>query len=215
MSDRFQNLKKIPEHPAARLLAHANAKIETKLKSPANASVPTVLAELEEAEAWVDLIRVLSVCLPPRECVWWSCIAAQDIVASEDCKSTCLAAAEAWVFEPTEENRARLHTILENESADDPAALAATAAFYAPGTMGLGEMEEHAAPPGIVSACAFGTNLQTLKLGPEPNVRFQLIIDRALDIARGGNGKVELPEPESADDAENGSETAPKIEGTA
>lgn len=193
MSDRFNDLKKIPEQPAARLLAHGNAKLETKLKAPASASVPVVLAELEAAEAYVDLIRLLSVSLPARECVWWSCIAGQDIVASEQAKSACLPAAEAWVFEPTNENRVKLKTVLENESADDPAALAATAAFYAPGTMGLDDMEEHPAPPGIVSACAFGINLQTVKLGPDANTRFQLIIDRALDIARGGRGKVELP----------------------
>ena len=195
MSDRFNGLKKIPEQPAARLLAHGNAKIETELKSPVSASVPMVLTELEKAKAYVDMVRVLSVSLPARECVWWACIAGKDIVEAGKSKSTCLPAAEAWVFEPTEENRARLQTVLENETADDPAALAATAAFYAPGTMGLGEMEEHPAPPGIVSACAFGINLQTLKLGPDPDSRFQLIIDRALDIARGGRGKVELPKP--------------------
>lgn len=195
MSDKFKNLKKIPEQPAARLLAHGNAKLETVLKAPASASVPVVLAELEEAEAYVDMIRLLSVSLPARECVWWSCIAGKDILAEGQGKSTCLPAAEAWVFEPTKENRAHLQKVLENESGDDPGVLAATAAYYAPGTMGLGDLEEHPAPPGIVSACAFGINLQTLKLAPDPDIRFQIAIDRALDIARGGNGKVERPEP--------------------
>ena len=207
MSDKFKNLKKIPEQPAARLLVHGNAKLETVLKAPASASVPAVLAELEEAEAYVDMIRLLSVSLPARECVWWSCIAGKDILAEGQCKSTCLPAAEAWVLKPTEENRARLQTVLENESADDPGALAATAAYYAPGTMGLGGLEDQPAPPGIVSACAFGINLQTLKLGPDPNTRFKIAIDRALDIARGGNGKVEYLKPAP--------EALSKTEGTA
>lgn len=193
MSQRFENLKKIPDQPAARLLAANNAKLKTEIKAPANASVPAVLAELDAAGAYVDMIRLLSVSLPPRECVWWSCIAGRDLVGP-DGKSICLATAESWVFEPTDEIRARLQSVLETESSGDKAALCATAAYYAPGDLGLGEMKEIPAPIGIVAVCAFGINLKTLKLGPDTETRFKLIIDRALDIARGGNGKVDLTE---------------------
>ena len=194
MSERFANLKKVPEQPASRLLAAANAKLKTQIKSPANASVSTVLEELAAEDAFVDMIRLLSVALPPRECVWWACIAGRDLIGPE-ATSACLSGAEAWVFEPTDEQRAKLQTILETGSSGDPTAPAATAAFYAPGNLGPGEMAEHPAPLGVVSACAFGLNLKTLKLGPDTTTRFNLIIDRALDIARGGNGKVDLPEP--------------------
>ncbi|WP_299153930.1 hypothetical protein [uncultured Tateyamaria sp.] len=196
MSDRFENLKKIPDQPAARLLAGANAKLRTVLKAPASAAVPVVLAELEEVGAHVDLIRVLSVSLPPRECVWWACLAGRDLIGP-DGQSLCLTTAEAWVFEPTDDIRLRLQTVLETESSGDKTAPCATAAFYAPGNLGPGDMKEHPAPIGVVAACAFGINLKTLKLGPDPETRFNLIIDRALDIARGGNGKVELTEPTS------------------
>jgi Family of unknown function (DUF6931) len=196
MSERFKNLKKIPDHPAARLLAAANAKLKTELKSPASASVPEVLSELEAANALVDMIRLLSVSLPPRECVWWACIAGRELVGPEG-KSACLSTAEAWVFEPTDDIRARLQLVLDTESSGDKAAPCATAAYYAPCNLGPGEMKDHPAPIGIVSACAFGINLKTLKLGPDPETRFNLIIDRALDIARGGNGKVELAKPET------------------
>lgn len=198
MSDRFANLKKIPEQPAARLLAASNAKLKSKITAAASASVEAVCVELEALdtiEADIDIMRVLSVALPPRECVWWSCIAGRDLIGP-DGASTCLSAAEAWVFEPNDKMRARLQAVLETESSGDPAAACATAAFYAPGNLGPGEMSEHPAPVGIVGACAFGLSLKTLKLGPDPKSRIRLIIDRALDIARGGNGKVELPEPE-------------------
>lgn len=194
MSERFENLKKIPEQPAARLLAAANAKLKTEISAPASAPVQVVLAELEQAGAFVDMIRLLSVSLPPRECVWWSCIAGRDLIGPNG-KSACLSTAEAWVFEPTDDIRLRLQTVLETESSGDKTAPCATAAFYAPGNLGPGDMKEHPAPVGVVSACAFGINLKTLKLGPDPETRFNLIIDRALDIARGGNGKVELAEP--------------------
>lgn len=193
MSERFKNLKKIPEQPAARLLAAANAKLKTKLSTPANASVETVLGALSEADAQVDMLRLLSVALPPRECVWWACVAGRDVL-EEDEKSQCLAAAEAWVFDPSPENRERLRLVLENESADDKTAACATAAYYAPGNLGEGDMADIAAPVGVVSACCFGMNLKTLKVGPKPDRCFQVTIDRALDIARGGNGKIQLAE---------------------
>lgn len=205
MSKRFENLKKIPDQPAARLLAAANAKLKTKLSSPANASVQTVLEELEAADAPVDMLRLLSVSLPPRECVWWACVAGHDVLG-EDQKSACLSAAEAWVFEPSVENRERLRLVLENESSGDATAPCATAAYYAPGNLGEGDMADIPAPIGVVSACCFGMNLKTLKVGPTPEHCFEVMINRALDIARGGNGKIKLLEDHK---------DAPTKEGTA
>ena len=194
MSERFQNLKKIPDQPAARLLAAANVELQTKLSLSVTASVPEVLAELEAAEAPVDLIRLLSVALPPRECVWWACLAGRDL-SGPDGKSPSVTAAEAWVYEPTEERRAQIKAVMDNTGRGDKAAPCAAAAYYAPGNMGPGDMKDYPAPPGVVSACAFALNLKTLALGPDPQTRLNLIIDRALNIARGGNGKVELPKP--------------------
>ncbi len=47
MNERFADLTKLPRQPAARLLALANAKLQTPLESPASAPVEAVLAELE------------------------------------------------------------------------------------------------------------------------------------------------------------------------
>lgn len=194
MSDRFADLKKIPDQPAARLLAAENAKLKTELNAPANTPVVELLAKLEEVEAHVDMIRLLSVSLPARECVWWACIAGRDLLGPGG-KSPCLSAAEAWVFEPTDPMRDKLQTVLESGSTGDPTSLCATAAYYAPGNLGPGDLQKQPAPVGVVAACCFGINLKTLKLGPDTKTRFNLIIDRALDIARGGNGQVELPKP--------------------
>ena len=192
MSERFKDLKKVPKEPAARLLAAKATKLETGLDAPASAPVEVVLAELEEKKAWVDLMRLLSVALPEREAVWWACIAARDIVGEE--ATPCLKAAEAWVFEPNDKNRGNVQTALDVADMDDDTALAATAALYAPGNMGPGEMAEHPAPPAAVSACAFGMNMTTLGVVEDPLLHLQWLIDRAVDIARGGNGKVEVPD---------------------
>jgi len=45
----------------------------------------------------------------------------------------------------------------------------------------------------------------TIKLGPDPDTRFKLIIDRALDIARGGSGNLSLSQlPTSSVNLESG-----------
>ena len=194
MSERFSELKKIPSEPAVRMLARQDAKLETPLTSPASASVSVVLTELEAAGAWVDMVRLMSVALPPRECVWWACLAARDIVGEEG--TACVKAAEAWVFEPNPTNRLAVQTVLNTADGDDDTALTATAALYAPGTLGVeGEVADIPAPPGAVAAACFGMNLATLELSDDPVQRLRLVFERALDIAKGGNGRVEMPPP--------------------
>jgi hypothetical protein len=189
MDKRFADLKKIPAVPAARLLAAALIKLKTKLKSPTSADVSTVLSELAEAGAWVEAIQLMSVALPPRECVWWACIAAREVTSGED--TPCLLAAEAWVFKPDEANREKVQMVLETVDLDDDTALVATAALYAQGTLGPGEdVKDIPAPPSAVSGCAFGMNIKTLKVVADANQQLQVVLDRALDIARGGNGKI-------------------------
>lgn len=196
MSDRFQGLKKIPAQPAARLLAVANTKLQTEIESPASASVSAVMDELAAKEALPDMVRLMSVALPPREAVWWACVAARDLVGDE--VTPCLKAAEDWVFSPTDEKRRAVQVALEAAEMDDDTTLVATAALYAPGDLGPGEMAEHPAPPGAVSSCAFGQNLMTLGTAEDPILQLHWLIDRAVDIARGGNGKVPVPEVDTA-----------------
>jgi hypothetical protein len=192
MSDRFAGLKKVPNEPAARILATKTTKLDTWLDAPASASVEVVLAELAEKKAWVDLLRLLSAALPDREAVWWACLAARDITG--EAATPCLKASEAWVFKPTEANREKVQLALDVADMDDDTVLVATAALYAPGDMGPGDMAEHPAPPVAVSACAFAMNMTTLGVVEDPLLHLQWLIDRGVDIARGGNGKVAVPD---------------------
>lgn len=200
MSERYAGLKKIPNEPAARLLANVNAKLEVKLEAPASASVETVLTELGEKEEWIDMLRAMSIFLPPREAVWWACLAARDVVGTDDKSAPqCLKASEAWVFKANDDNREAVQLAMNAADVDDDTVLCATAAFYAPGNMGFGELEKSPAPPAAVSACSFGMNMISFGEAEDPDNHLQLLIDRALDIAKGGNGKIEplraAPEP--------------------
>jgi hypothetical protein len=202
--NRFAELKKIPQEPAARMLASVNAKLKTPVDVPASASVEAVLEKLAEKNAWVDVLRLLSIAMPPREGVWWACIAARDVVGEGDENAThCLKASEAWVFKPDEKNREAARVSLDNVYVDDDTNLVATAVMYAPGNMGPGDMSKYPAPAGAVSSCVFGMNMISLGEAEDFDTHLQLLIDRALDISRGGSGKVaskeDEPMPETAE----------------
>ena len=196
MSKRFENLKKVPPEPAAKMLAATNTKLQTKLALPASAPVPAVLAALEEKEAKIDMLRLISVILPPREATWWACLAARDLVGPEaKVVPPPLAAAERWVFKPTQENREIARQCFEGADMDDDTVYCAMAALYADGTMGPGEMNQHPAPPNGVSAAVFAMNLLAMRANVERmQVYLDILIDRGLDIGRGGNGRVEAGE---------------------
>ncbi len=193
MSKRFENLKKIPPEPAAKLLAMTNTKLQTKVSAPVSALVSVVLAELAEKEAKIDILRLLSVAIPPREATWWACLAARDLVGA-DAKVVPppLAAAEKWVFKPTTENREAANLAFTNADNDDDTVYCAMAANYADGSLGPGDLNQHPAPPNGVSAAVFAMNLLAMRANVDRmQVFLDILIDRGLDIARGGNGKAE------------------------
>ena len=192
MDDRFKNLRKLPADPAARLLAQANVKLETKLAAPASASVAVVLAELDAKDAVLDMLQLMAVALPGREATWWACLAARDIVGT-DAKAVppALAAAEAWVFKPSEENRAKARTALDAAEIGDDTAFCAMAAIYSAGTLGPGELADFPAPPGGVAAAVLAMNMMSTKANArQAQAHMRMLLERGLDIARGGNGRV-------------------------
>ena len=191
MSERFADLRKIPRQPAARLLALANARLQSRLKSPASASVAEVLTELEATEALVDMLRLLSVALPGRERAWWACLAARDLLGPLPEKvPPTLTAAENWVRQPGEPTRVALRAALDTLESDDDVSLCATSALFADGTLGPGELSHHPAPPGASETAAFGINVMALGTRSRDfTAEATRLIDRALNIARGGNGR--------------------------
>jgi hypothetical protein len=190
MTDRFRDLRKIPRDPARRLLALANARLSVALAAPASAPVEEVLGELESREAHVDMIRLLSASLPVRECIWWSCLAGEDLFEGAG-PPPPLEAAKAWVFKPTEPHREAARLAAGAAEIGDDTALCATAVAMHDGKLGGGELGRFDAPPGAAAAMAFAVNIIALgRSSPSAfAARRDALIDRALDIARGGNGR--------------------------
>ncbi|MFP4404497.1 DUF6931 family protein [Rhodosalinus sp.] len=209
MQPRFGNLTKLTAEPARRRLAMANARLKTTVAAPAAASVPQVLAELDTIGgpiAGVDMLRLLSVALPPRELVWWACLAGRDVAQVGEAPPP-LAAAEAWVFEPGDERRAAARAAMEIAEPDDDTTLCAFCAVVAEGTLGPGDLARYDAPPGAAENAAFGINIVALsRQGWSMEEGLAYLLDRGLDIARGGDG-TKVPRPQKAS-AEGSAETA-------
>lgn len=200
MSIQFDNLKKLPTAPAAGILARAGARLETPLEAPAGAPAAELLAELHARGAVLDMLQVLAHTLPAREATWWACLAARDVVAGGP-PPRALAAAEAWVFQPGDETRTGARAALDAAPNDDETALCAMAACFAKGTLGPADLDAYDAPAGAVGVAAYGMALTALFADEERvEAQGQILLGRALDIARGGNGKAE-----AEDDAGEGS----------
>ena len=138
----------------------------------------------------MDLLRLLSIALPPRERVWWACLAARDIVGPGiENETASLKASEAWVFRPGDEARENAIASTEHADNDDVTVHCAMAVMYCDGTSGTGDMAQIPAPPGGSSIAAFAMNVEAIATRTDDfEAYIQGLIDRAIDIGRGGNG---------------------------
>ncbi len=191
MSERFAGLTKIPRHPAAKLLAEANVKLDTPIDAPASAPVDVVLAELEAKKADLDMLKMLAVALPVRERCWWACLAARDTLKPGAKIPPPLAASEAWVFKPSEDNRTIAKQALDTADVKDDTVHVATIVLFCDGTLGPGDFRQYDAPPGASELSAFAMNVIAMCRDPElMEANWVVLVDRALDIARGGAGNI-------------------------
>jgi hypothetical protein len=211
MSERFAGLVKLPQQPARRILATAGVKIETKLESPASASVEVVLQELAAKKGYTDMFMLLACALPPRERVWWACLAARDMVDPAGKPPLSLTASEAWVFKPTEENRIAAQKSIEVAEPMDTSVHVATAVVFFDGTLGPGDLAEHACPLGGAELSVFAMNvIAYCRDANQMDLMADVLVDRALDIARGGSGSI--PAPPMTPEEEEVEEEEPIIE---
>lgn len=200
MPGRFSDLTKIPNEPVAKLLSQANVKLDTKLDAPASAMPEVVFEELESKGAFEDILKVMAFVLPAREATWWACLAARDVVGSgPDGETHALKAAEAWVFRPTAENREAAFDTIDVSDPGDPTLNCALAVTYSDGTSGPGDLAQVPGPPGGPAISVFCMVADAVShISPDYDAALQVLIDRGIDIAKGGSGKLKGIEGEGA-----------------
>jgi hypothetical protein len=82
-----------------------------------------------------DAIAVCAYLLPRREAVWWGCASARTLLGDGSGDDTAaLLAAEAWVQEPTEENRRIALDVGTKAASHEPLTWLALAAGWSSGT---------------------------------------------------------------------------------
>ena len=194
MSERFKSLSKLPNQPAARLLAQANCKLQTQLEAPASASIEVVLTELEGLKAYGDMLMVLACSLPPRERVWWSCLAARDVIPDPARLPPPLAASEAWVFNPNTDNRQAAADAINIAEVGDDTVHCASAVVWFDGTLGPADLAQFPAPAGAAEMSVFAMAIIAwCRDDVQMDAMGEVLVERALDIARGGSGNFAAP----------------------
>lgn len=192
---RYEGLTKLPPTPAMALLKAEKIKLEAKVEMDETTSIPDLLDKLEEKGAVVDMLRVLAHALPPRESAWWGCLAARDTLEEGAEITPCIKTSEDWVFKPGDETQYRARQALDAAEMDDDTTLVAQAVSFANGTLGPYELEDYEAPPGGRGVSIFGIAMLSYFHDEEKvDAQGTLLIARAIDIAKGGNGKVEQPD---------------------
>jgi len=92
---------------------------------------------LFDAELFDDAIMFLAYALPKREAVWWGIACARD-VAPDDLPEegvAALQAAEAWLSDPTDENRRNSFEAAKAATYDTPPGCIALAVFFSEGSL--------------------------------------------------------------------------------
>lgn len=139
-----------------------------------------------------DAVIFLAHALPIRDAVWWACMCAREHL--DNCGEQyrqALTAAEAWVREPTEENRRKAEKAAEAGNYATPASWAAAAAFWS-GDNIAPAAEAAMEPPAGLHAQAAGAAIVMsagLEMPPEEIVveRYRRYLQQGIDIANNGS----------------------------
>lgn len=150
------------------------------------------LGGLIDAGLWTDAIRFLAFALPRREGVWWACVAARTALnsASPPGHGACIAAAEEWVFQPSDEARRNAFAVAEKAGFNSPAAYAALGAFWSGGSLAPPGMAEVPPDPALCPT-AVSSSVLLAAVIREPHKaegKYRAFMASGVDIANGGNG---------------------------
>ncbi|MFA5985304.1 MAG: hypothetical protein WC782_14910 [Methylococcaceae bacterium] len=141
-----------------------------------------------------DAVRFLARALPKREAVWWACLCTRSSLGHNARAevSGALAAAEAWVYEPSENMRRSAYKAAVMASFDNPAAWAAMAAFWSEGSMTPEELPAVPVIDNLNAKAVAGAVMLSAVQGAAEQIqdKYPFFIEQGIDIANGGNGKL-------------------------
>ena len=147
---------------------------------------------LQEKKLFADAIRFLAIALPKREAVWWACVASRSMMTQESPPQdvATLSAAEAWVYQPTEENRRQAMAYAEAAEFKTAASWAATAAFWSAGSMAPPDAPVVPPAPDLTAKAVTGAVLLAASMADPSKLDevYVRMLGIGLNIAQGGKG---------------------------
>jgi hypothetical protein len=158
-----------------------------------NPTVVNYLQELIILEFYLDAVRFLAHALPKREATWWACLCARnewtEKTPTNEIKAVELA--EAWVYEPTEDNRVLILPVTEELTYKTAASWAAIAAFWSGDDISPVPQAVIPPPEKLYAKAVIGAVLLSAVQGSPSNVNenYQLFLQQGINIANGGNGR--------------------------
>jgi len=178
---------------AAEAAKSATLGAEAKALLQPRATAAEFLAALMAQGLIRDAVAIMAYALPKREAVWWACLASRTVVDAETPAPVvaALEAAEAWVYQPSEETRRATMDRAQATGFNHPGVWAAVAAFWSGGSMAPANLP--AVPPaehltGQVVNSAI--NLSAVIHQPEhAEEKLRGFLRQAIDIANGGSGR--------------------------
>ncbi|HEX3487606.1 MAG TPA: hypothetical protein VHT51_21295 [Micropepsaceae bacterium] len=187
-------LTKITARQADEVLQLARA-ADRVLPAIPGATPAVYLQQLMAKSAFNDAVHFLAFGLPKREAVWWACVSARaDLRESAPPPvAAALAAAEAWVYRPTEELRYAAWERAKEAKFETPSAWAAVAAFWSGPSLAPPDLPAVPPSPHLTGVAVSGAvtlaAVQTeAALADQKRQRY---IKTAIDIANGGSGRNE------------------------
>lgn len=174
---------------AAEVAARCTLAEEAKALLKPDLSVAAFAALLIENSLPGEAMRVIAHALPKREAVWWlvRCAEASPAGAPTDAAKKSLAAARAWVKDPSEPNRRACMPTPDDVDMSNAAGCAAVAAFWSGGSLAPEDAPVVPPPDHLTSHAVWGgVVLAAVQLEPEKAPeRLKAFADLARAVAAG------------------------------
>ncbi|MEM6483557.1 MAG: hypothetical protein AAF662_01040 [Pseudomonadota bacterium] len=160
------------------------------------ATYETVLQSIINHDLWFDALNLLSHALGPRQAVWWAysvcCQWYEDGHApKEEAATDLLELTRAWVIEPEEEVRIKLHDLALKLPNRSPVHWLGMSVFWSTGNI-TPEAGVVTAPPPFLYArgVSASIDLAASLAGLSRQTVYLSALAAGIDLANGGDGKV-------------------------
>lgn len=168
-------------------------KLQTKAQTCLQPDIqsPAFVTALVQATCYLDVMRFFAYGLPKREAIWWSYLCATDTTPQTNKEDfAALVAVKKWVYTPNEDNRRETKPLAKTLNYKTAASWSAMAVFWSGGSLTpAGKPEVLPSEQLTAHAVAGAVLLAAVEKNPEQaSEKYLLFLQRAIDIANGGNG---------------------------